>query len=100
MKPTENSNSELAGVAVDALVRLIELAYRHHYNCEEDTFYGCPKSTDGCSDDRQGEECNCGADEHNAEVERLSAILLPNAQDEGSAPPTNAATKKDHQNEN
>jgi hypothetical protein len=35
-----------------------------HLNCE-DSWYSCPKSTDGCSDDRQGPECNCGVEDRN-----------------------------------
>lgn len=52
--------------------RLAELAHREHYNCEEDTWYGCPLSRDGCCNDAIDKtKCNCGADEHNAEVEQL-----------------------------
>ena len=54
---------------------LVSLAIRPHYNCEDDTFYGCPKSVDGCSDDNAGTECNCGADEHNARVLNLASLL-------------------------
>lgn len=52
--------------------RLGELAHRPHFNCEDDTWYGCPLSVSGCSDDRYPKDkCNCGADEHNAEVDKL-----------------------------
>lgn len=51
------------------------LATRHHYSCEEDTWYACPKSTTGCADEAQGTECNCGADAHNEKVSRLLARL-------------------------
>ena len=40
-----------------------------HYTCE-DPWYSCPKSPDGCIDDGQGSECNCGADSHNAAIDR------------------------------
>ncbi len=59
----------------EAIEKLIALAYRTHHNCEEDTWYGCPKSTDGCADESQGSECNCGADKHNEEVAALAAQL-------------------------
>ncbi len=36
-----------------------------HYDCP-DTWYACPKAPDGCSDPGAGDECNCGADRHNA----------------------------------
>jgi hypothetical protein len=52
--------------------RLAELAKRPHDTCE-DRFYACPKSPDGCGNDQAGSECNCGADAHNAEVDRVLA---------------------------
>ena len=36
--------------------------YITHYDCEDDPWYGCPKSLNGCYNDNQGEECNCGRD--------------------------------------
>lgn len=51
------------------------LAMRHHYTCEEDIWYACPKAATGCADDRQGTECNCGADAHNAKVTSLLVKL-------------------------
>ena len=39
----------------------------HHY-CE-DTWYSCPKHEDGCANDSEGDECNCGADEANKEMD-------------------------------
>lgn len=56
--------------------RMRELAMRTHYSCE-DSWYSCPKSTDGCANENEGTECNCGADEHNAEVERICNDLYP-----------------------
>jgi hypothetical protein len=38
-----------------------------HYSCE-DNWYSCPKSEDGCCND-MWDECNCGADKHNAILE-------------------------------
>jgi len=43
---------------------------RSHYYCE-DSWYSCPKAEDGCADDEQGNECNCGADEKNAAIDVL-----------------------------
>ena len=45
-------------------IKLIEAAEKrtHHYECE-DPWYSCPKSENGCADDRMGPECTCGADE-------------------------------------
>lgn len=45
----------------------------HHY--VEDCWYSCPKAEDGCCDERQGDECNCGADELNAYIESLERTL-------------------------
>lgn len=42
-----------------------------HYVCE-DCWYSCPLSEDGCCDDRQPKECNCGLDEN---VRGLVALL-------------------------
>ena len=39
----------------------------HHY-CE-DTWYSCPKHEDGCANESEGDECNCGADKANAEID-------------------------------
>jgi hypothetical protein len=52
-----------------------------HHVCE-DTWYSCPKSAEGCADDRQT-DCNCGADEQNARLDALLArsnagsVLVP-----------------------
>lgn len=70
--------------SLDRMVRRLgELAHREHYSCE-DGWYSCPLSTDGCfNDNYPKDECNCGATNHNAEVDKLSsavaAILAPNA---------------------
>ena len=50
------------------------LAQRQHYYCD-DSWYSCPKAIDGCADDFQGTDCNCGADAHNAKVDELLAAL-------------------------
>jgi len=55
--------------------RLIELAHREHYSCDEDCFYSCPKSAEGCCNEKRGKECVCGADEHNAEVDKIAELL-------------------------
>lgn len=39
-----------------------------HQTCE-DNWYSCPKSSEGCSNDAAGDECTCGADEHNAAID-------------------------------
>jgi hypothetical protein len=58
----------------DNLRRLVNLARRTHRYCE-DQWYSCPRAEGGCADDSQGDGCNCGADAHNAEVDKLVAII-------------------------
>ena len=60
---------ELASVR-EAMVKL----YRKHDECE-DCWYSCPKSADGCCNDAQGDECNCGAEKHNAILDAIISSL-------------------------
>ena len=56
----------LSAVAVDPLVsELLETFTRKHAYCE-DCWYTCPKHPEGCCNDAEGDECNCGADRNNA----------------------------------
>ena len=53
----------------------------HHY-CE-DTWYSCPKHEDGCANESEGDECNCGADKANGEIDKaITAIKEALAQSE------------------
>lgn len=54
---------------------LRRLARHHRYI--EDCWYSCPKAPEGCCDDTQGDECNCGADENNALIYSLLSLLAP-----------------------
>jgi hypothetical protein len=54
--------------------KLSVLGHVSHYSCE-DWWYSCPKSEKGCSNDEAGEDCNCGADEINAEVAAVKMEL-------------------------
>ena len=45
----------------------------HHY-CE-DTWYSCPKHEEGCANDAEGNECNCGADRANEEIDAAIVVL-------------------------
>jgi len=58
---------------MNVLIELEKLR-RGHCSCD-DCWYSCPKSEDGCCDDSQGKECNCGADEHNAALDAIIAYL-------------------------
>ena len=58
-----------------ALDRLIELAKRQHYYCE-DSWYSCPLAEGGCAnDDWDKDECSCGASAHNAQVDEIADTL-------------------------
>ena len=73
--------SELAEIARElqswrdsgALEALKKSRRSHHY-CE-DGWYSCPKSDDGCANQHEGTECNCGADEVNAVIDAAIAKL-------------------------
>ena len=46
---------------------LTKLRVEHLY--VDDCWYSCPKSIEGCCDDSKGDDCNCGADAHNAVID-------------------------------
>jgi len=47
------------------VVKELEKLRRGHYYCE-DCWHSCPKAEGGCCDESKGDECDCGADKHNA----------------------------------
>jgi hypothetical protein len=53
---------------------LFSMAKRAHYSCE-DSFYSCPESAEGCSNDSVT-ACDCGANEHNARASAVYVELL------------------------
>lgn len=59
---------------INELNKLKDLALRNHYYCE-DSWYSCPKHPDGSAKDNDG-ECDCGADNHNAEVLKVYASIV------------------------
>ena len=65
--------AELEAAQKEALSLLPELE-RGHYYCD-DCWYSCPKAVDGCCDERQGDECNCGADNYNALLAKIIGLL-------------------------
>lgn len=56
----------------DALRAALVYLRRSHHSCEDD-WYSCPKSEDGCANDSEGDECNCGADKYNAKIDAALA---------------------------
>ena len=65
--------AELEAAQKEALSLLPKLE-RGHYYCD-DCWY--PKAVDGCCDKRQGDECDCGADDHNALLAKIIGLLTP-----------------------
>ncbi len=57
----------------ELLDELVKLATRKHYWCD-DSYYSCPADSEGCSNPayEDTKECQCGADEHNANVAKLA----------------------------
>ena len=47
---------------------------RTHLYCE-DIWYSCPKHEDGCANEAEGDECNCGADDVNAQFDQAITAL-------------------------
>ena len=45
-----------------------------HFDCEGDTWFGCPKSENGCADKRKGDKCNCGAEKALEVYGRIHAV--------------------------
>lgn len=43
-----------------------------HFHCEEDPWYSCPMTPDGCADPANGTECNCGL---SAKVSAIMTII-------------------------
>jgi hypothetical protein len=46
----------------------------NHLYCE-DTWYSCPKHEDGCANEAEGDKCNCGADDVNAQFDQAITAL-------------------------
>jgi hypothetical protein len=47
---------------------------QQHYHCE-DSWYSCPKHEEGCANEDAGNECNCGADSANIEIDAAIATI-------------------------
>jgi hypothetical protein len=60
--------------ALDLALEALENNRRTHYYCE-DTWYSCPKHEDGCANEAEGDECNCGADKANQEIDNAITAI-------------------------
>ena len=72
---TKQEGRSFAVPLTAGLEALRKLAYRSHYYCD-DKWYSCPKSEGGCENDTHGDECTCGADEHNEEVNKAFEVAM------------------------
>jgi len=60
--------------AAQQALEALEGNKRTHYYCE-DSWYSCPQHPEGCADDAAGNECNCGANAVNVEIDAAVAAL-------------------------
>lgn len=67
-------NSPDLVVAAQQALETLEASRRSHYYCE-DTWHSCPKHEDGCFNEMEGDECNCGADEVNEKIDQSITAL-------------------------
>ena len=58
-----------------AIDRLATLALRRHLYVDDDPWYSCPKAPGGTLRDVP-DKCDCGADEHNADVVKLKQEII------------------------
>jgi hypothetical protein len=59
------------------ILEYLETTKRDHYNCEEDTFYSCPKHPESTAIyDLDG--CNCGADAFNSKLNVMITKIKEN----------------------
>jgi hypothetical protein len=64
-------------MSIEAMKQVLEVLNnnrRKHYSCE-DSWYSCPKDEDGCANDQAGDDCTCGADKSNVEIDAAIAAL-------------------------
>jgi len=60
--------------ALKLALEALENNKQMHYYCE-DTWYSCPQHEEGCANDSVGDECNCGADKANAEIDKVITAI-------------------------
>jgi hypothetical protein len=78
--PLTDSEAMRLVAAFDTLLDLTKKAKRPHFWCDGDNWFSCPKAQEGCANDAAGTECNCGADERNAEIDaKLKEIGVTDA---------------------
>jgi len=71
-KEAEMDEIEKLKACIADLLLVCYKAKRGHDYCE-DSWYSCPKAEDGCGNDAEGDECNCGAEQWNARLDEVIA---------------------------
>jgi hypothetical protein len=56
-------------ISPEELIKYLESTRQKHSECE-DSWYSCPESEDGCSNDSEV-DCNCGADDFNKQLDDI-----------------------------
>lgn len=70
MGKNKKENLNGTNALLGEVLTFLESNKQSHNECD-DGWYSCPKHSEGCADEEQGHECNCGADEYNAKLEAL-----------------------------
>ena len=60
------------------IIKELEKLRREHYWNASDCWYSCPKSADGSCNDSEMDECTCGADRHNRQLDRIIGYVRAN----------------------
>ena len=55
-------------------IKLLEENRESHRYCE-DTWYSCPKNEEGCANDGEIDDCTCGADFQNGNLDAVISLL-------------------------
>ena len=59
------------------LLEELEKLRLSHHQCE-DGWYSCPKSENGCLNDNEEDECNCEAERHNQQIDKIINYIKSN----------------------
>ena len=72
--------------ALTLALNALQINRRPHYYCEN-RWHSCPRHEEGCANDEDGDECNCGADKANAEIDTAIAAIKALARPHVAADP-------------
>lgn len=60
--------------AAQQVLEVLKASRRSHHYCE-DKWYSCPKHEEGCANEAEGDQCNCGADKENEKIDQAINAL-------------------------